>query len=71
MEQSDAHQLDPIWMTVCLTKNQILKKHIDKSRGVHIRKGFELMDLGVNGVAMGRYELILGPSEAHRVQGAF
>ena len=71
MEKSDVHQLAPVWMTVCLAPKQNFKKSIDKSRGVHIRKRSEVMDLGVNGVAVGQYGLILGPNEAHGLQEAF
>ena len=58
-------------MTICLTKKSNFKKNIDNSRGVHIWKCERLIVLGVNGVALGPYGLILGPNEAHGVQGGF
>ena len=38
IEKCNAHLLDPIWMTISLTKNSNFKKDIDKSRGVQILK---------------------------------
>ena len=70
-EKCYAHLLDPIWMTICLTKKSNFKKNIDKSRGVHIWKCEGLIVLGVNGGAVGRFGLILVPNEARGVQEAF
>ena len=45
-EKCYAHLLDPIWMTICLTKKSNFKKDIDNSRGVHILKCERLIVLG-------------------------
>ena len=64
MGKSDPHQLDPIWMTISLTKNSNFKKSIDKSRGVHILKCQHLIVSGLNGVAVAPHGPILSHNEA-------
>ena len=64
MGTSDPHQLDPIWMTISLTKNSNFKKNIDKSRGVHIWKCQNLIVSGLNGVAVAPHGPILDHNEA-------
>ena len=64
MEKFNTHLLDPIWMTISLTKNSNFKKNIDKSRGVHILKCQKLIVLGVHWVAMAQNGLILNHNEA-------
>ena len=71
MDKFDMHQLDPIWMTICLTKKYNVKKSIDNSRGVHIWKCERLIVLGVKWVAMGAYAADTWSERSARGAGRF
>ena len=51
-------------MTISLIKNSNFKKNVDKSRGVHILKSWNLIVLGMNGVAVAQNGPILDHNEA-------